>query len=167
MSFLPAARPSVMRAIVITAGTGIPDTGLCHAGNGRFGCRCIDHHFDDLGKCRVLAYPGGLTDQITGLVQGRCETGSQQAAYRQRDAFSPVSAASLTALFPSRTIPSTGIFSPGRTTKRDRRSAPARWELLSPRRLFLRLRSSNQFHKALECICGLPFERALKRLFRR
>ena len=30
---------------------------------------------------------------------------------------SPVSAASLTALFPSRTTPSTGMFSPGRTTK--------------------------------------------------
>ena len=53
------------------------DTGypVCHLGNGRFGCRCIAHHFDDLGKCRVLAYPSGLTDQITGLVQGRCGDG--------------------------------------------------------------------------------------------
>ena len=42
-----------------------------HLGDGRFCSRRITHHLDDLGKRRVLAHPGRLAFQETGLIERR------------------------------------------------------------------------------------------------
>ena len=89
---------------------------VCNFGDGSFGGCGIADHLDDLGKggaftnTKVLAFR-----EIPDWLMVAAETGSPTAL--STGILSPVRADSFTALAPSRTNPSTGMFSPGRTTK--------------------------------------------------
>ncbi len=104
----------VTTAMVMTAGT------KCRRryrdfGNGCLGGCGIADHLDDLGQRGILAHAGGTAAQKAGLVDG-CGADAVAFGLVHRDALAG-QGASFTALLPSSTTPSTGIFSPGRTTK--------------------------------------------------
>ena len=85
-------------------------------GNRCFGRRRITDHLNNLRKCCILSDSALLHSvRKPDWFKVAAETVSPFAL--STGMLSPVSADSFTALFPSSTIPSTGIFSPGRTTK--------------------------------------------------
>ena len=105
----------VITAIVITVGTNTPDTRSAIFAIGAFVAAAsltIWIIWDSVVSSPTLEAshfkkPDWLTVAADTVSFGALSTGM----------LSPVRAASLTALFPSRTIPSTGIFSPGLTMK--------------------------------------------------
>jgi hypothetical protein len=72
------------------------------------------HHPDDVGQRRVLAHLGGPEPEGARLVDRRADPSSPTLLSTGSD--SPVTIDSSTADAPSTISPSTGIFSPGRTT---------------------------------------------------
>ena len=105
----------VITAIVITAGTNIPDTrsaifaigALVAAASLTIWMICESVVSSPTLVASHLRKPDWFMVAADTLSPSALSTGI----------LSPVSAASLTALVPSSTIPSTGIFSPGLTTK--------------------------------------------------
>ncbi len=80
-----------------------------------FGRRRVGDHLDDLRERRVLPTREARQVRKPDWLTVAAETVSPGAL--SAGMLSPVSAASLTALVPSSTTPSTGMLSPGRTTK--------------------------------------------------
>ncbi len=113
----PASSHTIMviTAMVITAGTKIPDTLSAIFAIGALVAAASD---------TILMIWESVVSSPTRVASQRRNPDWFVVAALTEEPFclstgilSPVSAASLTALLPSRTIPSTGMFSPGRTTK--------------------------------------------------
>ena len=105
----------VTSEMLITTGTNTPETLSATFAIGAFvACRIADH-LDDLGQGSVLTHAGSLAAEEARLIGG---SGADPVACGlvHRDALAG-QALSFTALTPSSTTPSTGMFSPGRTTK--------------------------------------------------
>ena len=118
---VPASCPAISQirivraAIPITVGTKIPDTRSATLAMGAFVAAAsltIWIIWD-----RVVSSPTLVASHLINPEWFSVAAETVSPAFLSTGILSPVSADSFTALEPSRIIPSTGIFSPGRTTK--------------------------------------------------
>ena len=105
----------VITAILITAGTKTPETLSAIFAIGAF-VAAASLTILIIWE-RVVSSPTLVASHLINPDWFTVAAETASPGFLSTGILSPVSAASLTALFPSRTTPSTGMFSPGRTTK--------------------------------------------------
>ena len=105
----------VMTAMLITAGTNTPET---RSAIFAIGALVAAASLTILMICeRVVSSPTRVASQRINPDWFTVAADTASPGFLSTGMLSPVRAASFTALVPSRTTPSTGMFSPGRTTK--------------------------------------------------